>query len=360
MAKHIFLLSILLLSVFSASAETRKYKIGLSTTLTGDAATYGMDIRDSVLFAIEKYFPGRIELIVEDDQCDAKQAVSIAQKFANVDHVDAVIGPCCSGSVLSAAPVYEKARVPVMVTNASSAQISDAGDYIFRTFPSDSKLATMLATYIGAHYKSIAVISEQSGFAQSIKSGLLTSLPKSVEVSAEDYLPGTADFRSVTTRLLAKRPEAYFISAQTESSFAQVLSALRQLSDSIPVLGAYWPGSQSFLKLVGKQAEGIVFAESTSVDSVLNADGRLAYEEYKSKFSNMRSTDLVFATSVEGVKALVAALDSGDVRHELYTREFNGVFGPFRFDKDGEIQGLSFAMKKISGGQVVALKSTEY
>ncbi len=357
MTKTFVLLTVLLLNTLPAAADANKYKIGLSTTLTGDAATYGLDIRDSVLFAIEKYFPGRVELIIEDDRCDAKQAVSIAQKFVNVDHVDAVIGPCCSGSVISAAPIYEKAHIPVMVTNASSAKISDAGDYIFRTFPSDSKLTDLLAAYIKTRFKNIALLSEQSGFPQGIKSGLEAGLAGSVKIVSEDYLPGTSDFRSVITRLLSKKPEAFFINPQAESGFAQVLGAVRQVAGSTPVLGAYWPGSQSFLELVGKQAEGIVFAESTSVDSVLNADGRLAYDEYKAKFGAMRSTDLVFATTVEGVRALVAALDTGDARRELYSHEFRGIFGPFRFDKKGEIQGLSFAMKKISDGRVSEAQS---
>jgi len=74
----------------------------------------------------------RINLIVEDDQCDPKIAVSAIEKLINVDKVAVIIGPSCSSSVLAAAPIAEKTRTISMTTIASSPKITYAGDYIFR------------------------------------------------------------------------------------------------------------------------------------------------------------------------------------------------------------------------------------
>jgi hypothetical protein len=40
----------------------------------------------------------------------------------------------------------------------------------------------------------------------------------------------------------------------------------------------------------------------------------------------------------------------------LSGREFNGIFGKYRFDKDGEIVGLNFGIKRIEGGKAVEVE----
>jgi len=117
----------MLLAVGACTVRADTIKLGVSSALSGDAATYGLDIKDALLFANQKYGDGRYEFVFEDDRCSGRDAVSVAHKLIDIDKVDAVLGFACSGAALAALPIYEKAHIPVMVTTASSPKIRDAG-----------------------------------------------------------------------------------------------------------------------------------------------------------------------------------------------------------------------------------------
>ncbi|RIL04558.1 MAG: hypothetical protein DCC75_12490, partial [Proteobacteria bacterium] len=120
-----------------AAPSQPKIKVGVSSALLGGAASYGLDIQDAVRFADEKLGKGRFELIFENDNCTGKDAVSVAQKFTQIEKVDVAIGFACSSAALSAAPIFERAKIPVLITSASSPKIAHAGEFIFRTILSD-------------------------------------------------------------------------------------------------------------------------------------------------------------------------------------------------------------------------------
>lgn len=353
--------AIILLSATGSHAqkEPEPIIIGVSTALSGGAATYGQDIRDAVFYAAGKLGRKHYRILIEDDRCDPKTAVSIAHKFVNIDHVVAVIGPACSGSVLSAAPIYEKAKVLVMVTNASSPAIADAGDYIFRTQPSDQKLSELIINHISTRHAKLGILSEETEYAQTIEAHLLRrGNAKSLEIIREDYYPETSDFKPLILKLKRSGIDSLYINSQNESSFANILKQIRGLQWFVPVFGAYWPGSPSLLEIAKTEAEGVVYADTPSLDDILNVRGRSLFREYKAKFGTMRSTESVFATTFEGFRALHLALHSGtDPRQFLYTSEFNGIFGPYRFDENGEIDGLDFSLKVIKNGVPVALSN---
>ena len=346
----------LLISICAAApcrAEgPRKFRIGLSTDLTGSGASYGLDVRDVLQFAVDKLGRGRYEILTEDDRCSAKDAVSIAHKFTAVTRVDAVVGPACSGSVLAAAPIYEKAKVPVMVTNASSPKISGAGDFVFRTQPSDAAMARLLFTRISRHHRQLALLAEQTDFAQGFKEAFLReNSAAQLEVSAADYLPETTDFRALLAKFKAARVPAFLIYSQSEINFIAILKQLREMTWHPQIYGAYWPGSKSFLQSAASLGEGILFGDTADVSSILDQDGRSLYAEFRARFGDLRSSNTNFAITFEGFRALRDALESGrDVREYLYKTRFNGMFGPFSFDRDGEIVGLGFALKRLAGG----------
>src|SRR6188474_1359943 len=87
-----------------AGAQEQVVKIGHSGPLSGPNAFAGKDNENGVRLAIEELNAKKItaggktlkfELVSEDDQCDAKTGVSVAQKFVD-DGVKFVMGPYCS------------------------------------------------------------------------------------------------------------------------------------------------------------------------------------------------------------------------------------------------------------------------
>ncbi len=97
-----------------AQTNTEKIKVGVTLPLSGNSALWGTDIKNGLLFANEDLAQGRYELIIEDDRCDAKTAVTIAHKFIEIEKVKWVLGFGCSGTLLSTAKLYEQAHVVVI------------------------------------------------------------------------------------------------------------------------------------------------------------------------------------------------------------------------------------------------------
>ena len=84
----------------SASAQV---KIALNGPITGQLASFGEQMKRGAEMAVADLNAKggvngqKIQLLIGDDQCDAKQAVSVANRAAQ-DKVAVVIGHFCSGS----------------------------------------------------------------------------------------------------------------------------------------------------------------------------------------------------------------------------------------------------------------------
>ena len=283
----------------------------------------------------------------------------MANKLISADEVEYVLGFACSGTVLAAAPVYERAKRVIIATSASSPKIADAGEYVFRTTPSDIVAARQLYQHISASRRHVVILSEESDYAQDLEQAFVASRDSDskMKIVRETFLPGTSDFRTQLTRIRSSKPDALFLNTQTERSFVVLLRQLNEMSWSIPIYGAYWPASPTLLAQAGELANGIEFVDTPSLSGMLSEQGSKVFEEFVSKYPKPRSIESVFASSFEAFRVIDQAHRSGeDVKSYLLNAKFNGIFGPFEFDSQGEIVGISFAIKKIVDGKPVTLE----
>ena len=350
------------LLLITALAAEEKIKIGVSTALTGEAAAYGTDIRNSLLFANEKFGNGKYEFIFEDDRCDPKFAATAAQKLANIDKVKYVIGFACSGAASAAAPILEKSKVLTMITCASATKIENLGDYIFRSMPLDRKLAETIVGYwvMQKSIKNLAIISEETEYCQGLESNirqLFTENQPDFKYFSDNYAPGNKDFRSLLLRLRAKSPDSLFVNTQSEEALGLIVKQLAEMKWSPQIYGAYWTSSNRFLELVGPLAEGVRGADVPFIADTLVGDGPKLYAEFLAKYGNPRAIETLFITNLNGFRALIAAIESGqDPKAFLYQTKFDGVSGPYSFDRNGEFVGFSFVMKEVKNNKIVPLR----
>ncbi len=338
-----------------SSEVPSKTKLGIITTLSGPAAGYGLDIRDSLLFALEKLGHGRYDYLLEDDKCDGKEAVSAAHKLIDIEKVQYILGLGCSGAALAAAPLFEKAKIPTLVILASSPKISASGDYIFRTTPSDKAAAGLLHAYISAGHKRLGVLSEETEYAQDFKN-LFVDANKRGELYlvAIDYLSSVKDFRSLLLKLKTSNIDALLINPQNEENFAAMLAQQKELHLDVPVYGAYFPVSSTLISIAKNNIEGAVAVDTPDPGTALSEEGKKLFAEYEQKYGPLRSIQSTFLSAFEAVRSLTQAIESGqDVRSFLYHTKFQGVFGPYSFDENGDILGLRFSIKSVRDGKVV-------
>ena len=339
----------------NAEAEP-KIKIGVSTALTGPAATFGNDIKNALLFANNELTNNKYDIVIEDDRCNGKDAVSVAHKMIDVHKVKYVFTNC-SATTLSAAAVYDRAGVLMFAPLATSPDIAKASDNIFRAAPSDEANARMLYEYIVARYQKVGILTEQSDYSENFRQAFVANnAGNKLEISSESYLPTDNDFRTILLRYKQLGVKALFINSNTEQSFLLILKQLREGGHSFDIFGSYISGSASFLQQAGKGAEGIIFTDFPPIAEVLTPNGTNLLDKFQREYGPINSWNIVLPTTFELLRALDQAISSGeDVKAYLYRTEFTGIFGKYQFDQNGDIVGLRHSLNQIRDGKIVQI-----
>jgi len=344
---------------FFACVSEEKITIGISLPLTGSAATYGTDIKNGLLFANEELGQSRYRFIIEDDECQGRQAASIAQKFAHVDKVPYALGFACSGVTLSAAPIYNKSEIIIISAGASAPEVSNTGEFIFRTFPNDLYASELLFNYIAQQHNIFGTLTEEADYPQGMTNSLLAqNSDGKLQIHSENFLPGTTDFRTTLLRLRSLNIEGLFINPQSESELIAIVRQLRELNWNIPLYGNYYPSSPAFLSAVGQLAEGMIFSDLPLLDSFLSESGHEIYQRFLAQYGPPNSGDFYFLTAYASFFALHKAINSGEnVREYLLKTTFDSPIGTFSFDENGDVVGIQQILKVIRNGEPAALQN---
>jgi branched-chain amino acid transport system substrate-binding protein len=363
MKKSLALLSTVAVLALTAcqSADSGTIKIGYIGALTGDAASIGADQLRGVQMAVDEInaaggIDGRqVELIAEDGKCAGADAASAAQKLVNVDKVVAIVGGLCSGETLAAAPIAEAAQIVMISPASSSPDVTTAGDFVFRLYPSDAWKTKAIAKYFAdAGIKKVAIISENTDYAQAQLKSLIADLPEGAVVFDETVEPGTKDFRSLLTRLkdvdfnvLVSNPNgdavnAVMVQQYAEQGFTQQLMGTDTMDSQ---LIADVPESEGVMLVnVPTVGEGTPFEASFEKGGKPQAG--ISWAAYAYDSMNVLA------------KAIAAAgTDGAAVRDYLYQMQpYNGVIGTFSFDKNGDPVGVSYVLKKFQSGSIMQVK----
>lgn len=338
----------------SAHTGTQRIKIGVSASLSGDGIAYGTDVKNGALFANEKFGRGRLELIIEDDRCNGKGAVSSAHRLVNISQVKYVIGYACSGALLAAAPIYERSQVVVMGTATSAAAITHAGKYIFRTWPSDLESSKVLHPLILPRHKRLGILSEETDFSQGILNALIEeNKGHPLVIKNENFLPMTSDFRPLLLKLSAAKVDGILLNPQSEAALILLYRQILEMGLKLPIYANYNGGSPDFLATFREKADGLIFFDAPFVKQLANPNGAQLMTEFIEKYGEAKSSPLYVLTTIAGFAALSEAIFSGeDVVNYLYNHSFSSVIDNLSFDQNGDPKGISLVLKIIKGGKV--------
>lgn len=353
----LLLVATLSLHTTAARAETRT-PLGLSAPLSGDATAWGNDLKNVLKFANEKIAGGKYSLVIEDDRCDPKTAVSIAHKLAKVSKVPAVF-TVCGAVTLAAGPVYDKAGTVVMAPLATPSMISNLGERIFRASLSDAIAASALADAVRSAHTKVGILTEQNAYSEGFANDFRKRAGQiGLEVVSEDFQSGDTDLKGQLLRLQSRAPDAIFINTNTERTFTAILKQMSVMQFVPTRYGAYMPGASSFLAAAGAMAEGIIFVDLPKAEELLNEEGRKLYQEYLSRYGALQGWTFIFPAGFEAFRSIHQAITSGKPINEyLHSTEFSGIFGMYSFDKSGDIRGLRHSIRVIKGGQNVPVES---
>lgn len=350
---------VVMLSTRTTEQDSSPIKIGFIGALSGDTAVYGESVRNGVQIAVEeindKNLAGRkIELIQEDVSCsDGKKAVSAAQKLISVDKVQGLIGFPCSGEMLAVAPVSEPAKV-IVFGQGSNPKITDAGEYIFRTWPSDLFAGKMVAEKVFEDgNKKVAMITENTEYATAIRD-VISKEYKGTITASETYKSDVKDFRSMLTKIKQTNPDALLINAQAGSNAAAIAKQARELGMKSQFYGYFFTGPE-FVKS-GPAVEGTLMLDAPTLDSS-NSKAAAFLAKYESKHGQRPAYPFYAGGGYDQMMLLASAFgeagtDSDEVRSYLEAVKDNeGVIGRFGFDMNGDVVGVNLRWGTVTNGE---------
>lgn len=321
----------------SQQTSSEKVKIGYMGPLSGDAASYGIGVQRGIELA-QAQSNAPIELITEDSQCDPTESVNVITKLITVDGVQAIIGELCSGATLAAAPIAEENGVVLISPASTSPEVSEAGEYIFRTVPSDAeqgKFAAELA-YDDGHKKIASLYSNEAygtGYSEVLVAEF-TQLGGQV-VANEAFERGATDLRSQLTKIRGAEPDAIFIITNSPDSASAALKQIAELGIDATLYGAEGLASPQVIQGAQGGAEGMFITSVSSGGEDFKQNHISSFGEEPGPFAAQGyDAYMVLANAVSA-----GATDGQSIRTHLHAMEYEGASGTIIFNAQGDVSG---------------------
>jgi branched-chain amino acid transport system substrate-binding protein len=329
-------------------------KIGVIQPLSGSVAASGNYIRMGAEIARD-WINGKggvngrkVELVIEDNKSDPKEAASAAEKLIVRDKVPAIMGAWGSSMTLAAMPKLEEYGVPMVVETSSAASITKRGNpWIFRISPPSEMEALGLEPYVSKlGVKKADFLAVNTDWGRGAVSAFGDILKKKGEsVGVVEYMDQAAtDMSAQLTKIKGSGGDTLFVTTAVE----QITLILKQAQEQRVTRKIITTGGSSsptqLIKQAGPAAEGsyhIVFFMPWFPEAM--PDGKLAKafvdewakrgHPFEGLTEGFRGHDGI-ATIAEAVR-LAGTDDPKAVRDALWKVSISGVNGPIKFEKDG-------------------------
>jgi len=250
------------------------YKIGAFLSVTGPASSLGIPERDTILMMAEQVNAAGgiagpdgslhpLEVIIEDDQSDATEAVLIVKKLIEEDGVPLIIGGTGSPASVAVIDTVTEAEIPFISLASASAIIEPVAErhWIFKTPQTNLPVAQVQGDWMVANgITQIASLGVNNAFgADSITALQSVAADLGIEIVYEGtFEPGDTDFSAQLTQVAGSGAEALVVHA-TPGEGAPLTVQFRDLGLEIPILHNHGIGNQAFIDLAGEAAEGVLF-----------------------------------------------------------------------------------------------------
>ena len=328
---------------------TEPVKFGCLLFLTGDWAMAGGAFREGVDLAEWEAnrkggINGRpIKVIMEDTVYESRRALTGAQRMLNLEKVvGGVIGTLHEAK--TAGPMFEAAKVPLVVMWDSSEELEKMGDYVFSIgtwAPSTTDKATEFALQ-RFKAKRAAVIFTNTEWAQTISDEFQKKfIAKGGEiVKSISINPGQTDFRTEIIKL--RNLDVDLLYAPMDDNITSFFRQLKQMNFSAPVVTADNITDALMAEAPGA-FDGVYQTQVSDPDSPATMAMAALYQEHYGKKPNM------LAFTAWGYDSLTLLIDAArrvginpvEIQREMYRfKNYPGASGKISFTPEGSSPSL--------------------
>ncbi len=345
----ILLASLMVFSFGCVKKDEKEIKIGAILPLTGDAALYGEIAKSAIELAKEEInaeggINGKpMSIVYEDSQVKPELAVNSANKLINVDNVQVIVGAMASSEVMALAPIMNDKKVILISPSSTSHEITNAGDYIFRTIVSDIFDGTAMARFVSQKgYRNAAVFYVSEAGPEGVAKAFIGEFQKSGGTVAltEVCQRGERDFRSQIIKLKNKTVDiVYFALYPVETEF--FVRQYRELKADKPLFTHQLIDDPEVLKKLGAATDGIIFSSPKLTPDVGGPEVKSFYEKYKQKYK--KAPQNFASNSYDAIKLIAYTMNhfgtsSDEIKKGLYSiKDYKGASGTLTIDQNGDV-----------------------
>lgn len=334
--------------------------IGVALPRTGSVASIGDQVANGVNAAAKDINEKggvngqKLVLEIQDDACDPKQAVSVANRFVQ-NGVKLVVGHVCSGASIVASEVYAENGIVMVSPASNSARLTDRGlAGIFRVCGRDDQQGQLSAKLIAERFpgRKVAILHDNTPFSRGLADATKANLNKAgiTEVLFNSVTPGERDYAAVITRLKSAGVEVVYYGGYHQEMGLLVRQAAEQ-GYKAQWLGTSGIASKEFAAIAGPAGDGVLMTfnpdprkreEASAVVGAFRAQG-IDPEGF-----TLYGYAAVQVLAQAAVKA--KSTDAKAVEKTLKSERFNTVLGDVGFDPKGDITAPGYVVYVWKGG----------
>lgn len=347
------------------SGAAKSYKFAVMAPLTGDNASYGVNLRDGASLAEASINKAggidgkKMSLKFYDDKCEPSEGANVASRIVSDGSAFAVMGPVCSSAALAELPILQRAKLTDIAGDTTSPKLSGRFSNFARTIPSDAQEATEivnLATKVLKKTK-IAVLSASDDFGQPILAGITKGISgtSATIVDSETFTPtNTKDFTPALTKIASKHPDIVLLVGY----YNDIGLAVSQFDSAglkgVPTVSTAGVDNPDFIKLAGTAAEGSTVFSYYNPDNVLPAN-KAFVSQFQAKYHRLPNEQAAYGYELPFVYK--QAIEDGASKSNLIDKVkkvvYKGPTGTTKFQSNGDVAGKAGVVLTVKNGKFV-------
>lgn len=357
----------------AASHAQKEVTIAVVGPISGKEATFGAQMKRGAEMAVKDLNAAggvngmQVKLVVEDDACDPKQAVTAANKVAGMK-VAAVIGHFCSGSSIPSSEVYWKAKIVQITPASTNPKLTDEAatkkwNNVHRVCGRDDAQGDVAGRYLAATHKGkkVAILHDNTPYGKGLADETKKAFNKAggKEAAYEAIKPGEKDYAAVVAKLQAAGIQVvYFGGYQPEASLMVRQGAEKNFK---PVwISGDALDTDDFWKVAGNTGEGFMFTQGP--DPRNNPLSKAVVDKFKADNYDPEGYTLYTYAAVQMWAQAVTKAKSTDLAKVSPVlrsgQPFTTIMGPIKLDKKGDVMGGGYVFWKFSQGKKAEVAAT--
>lgn len=342
----------------SASADIKISTVG---PMTGQYASFGEQMKRGAEMAVNDINAAggvlgqKVELIVEDDACDPKQAVAAANKLVS-EGVAFVAGHFCSGSSIPASQVYEEENVLQISPASTNPKLTEEGGAnVYRVCGRDDQQGIVAGQFLANTYKGkkVAILHDKTAYGKGLADETKKNMNSSglQEAMYEAYTAGEKDYSALISKMKAAGIDVFYVGGYHTEAGLMIRQAHEQgykpqlVSGDALVTDEYW-------KITGDAGEGTLM--TFSPDPRKNAAAAPVVQRFRDGGYEPEGYTLYTYGAIQAwaqAAAQAGSVETDSVIKALNTGQFDTVLGKIGFDDKGDVTAPGYVWYVWQGGK---------